>query len=243
MKPKLLGKQIALLAAFGADDPEDKKDPPRIAEFKEPPKPGPGKKRRREPLLDDDDDDHDDDSDGEPLTARERRRLSRENSRRRIENKNLKTDLEEANERIEELQGEVKKAVKIQNAYDNLKKTHETQEETVRNMAIRNAIAANEELGWYDVAMVTSMLDREKISVDLTDFTVGGLDDQLKQIAKDKPFLVKPKDGDNKDQQNGSQSAPSGQAPQSSATGTSRQEASSNEAKLMQDFPALQNLV
>lgn len=241
MKHIVLGKDIAALYAWGADDDDDKnkKDPPRVAEFL-PPKPGSGK-RRREPVLDDDDDDDEDEDPPRNEAERRRRRLSRENSRRRIENKNLTAEIEDLKEEIEGYKGELKKAVKVQTAYDNLKAEHTKQEETVRSMAIRNALQQDEQLQWYDVNMVVSMLDQDMISVDFSDFTVGGLEDQLKKIAEDKPFLVKEvKDSNSGD---GNRPPPSGQAPQSSASGTREQEASTNEKQMLQDFPALQKLV
>lgn len=244
MKSTVLGKDIALLFSWGADDDDDDKKVPRISE--NPPKPGGQKKKRRDVVLDDDDDDDEDDDPPRNEADRRRRRLSRENSRRRIENKNLQADLEDANETIASLQGELKKAVKVQTAYDNLKQTHESQQETVRNMAIRNAIASNDKLKWYDVNMVVRELDQSAISVDLSDFKVGGLEDQLKSIAKDKPFLVKAGEESSQQQQSGNNEyrrTPSGQAPQSSASGTRAQEASANESQMLQDFPALQKVI
>lgn len=205
-----------------------------------------------------DDDEYEDTEEDEHITnAKDRKiaKLSRECNKRRIENRDLKDQLAEKDEDITTLRGELVKAEKLQKAFDKLKGDNEAQQEIVRRFAIRSAIekdSTKNEKGeaapraWYDVDMVESLLDRKTLSVDTNDFSVGGLTDQLDAIAKEKPFLVKSSESSNeKDSQdrNRQQQQPSGQAPQSSATGNREQQNSQNEAQMLADFPALQNVI
>lgn len=233
------------LFAFGGDA---ENEPPRIETVpeREP------KAKPRTP-SDDDDDDDDDEFIKDPKDQRIRK-LSREANRRRIENRDAKTALAEKDEEIAELRAQLGKAVKLQSSYDKLKTDSESQIETVRRMAIRSAIekdAIQNDKGepvpraWYDTNMVESLLDTKQLAVDLSDFSVGGLQDQLNSIAEKSPFLVKSSESSNQNgrQPNGQQQfqQPSGQAPQSSATGTGEQNASLEQDKMLGDFPALRS--
>lgn len=243
MKISVLDKRVAkaMMAcdeevewfAFGGDDNED---PPKVRQVRE--------RRSASKRNDDDDEEDDDDEDDYINDPRDRRirKLSRESNRRRIQNREQKATIAEKEEEIAELRAELKNAEKLQRSYDKLKGDYEGQQSTVRRMAIRQAIERDAledgtKRSWYDVNMVEGQLDYDKLSVDLNDFTVGGLSDQLSALAEEKPFLVKASEtqGDGKKPGN----SPSGQAPQSSATGTQEQDRSATEAQMLRDFPAL----
>lgn len=232
-------KRIAGLFAFGADPESDPKEPERIKE--------PTARKVRVPERDEDDDDDDFDFSGSP-DQRRIAKLSKENARRRNENKAYKEALAQKDEEIEELRAELKKGEKLQRAYDKLKVEHEGQNETVRKMAITNAILAEESQegdaarAWYDVSMVYSLLNRDDLAVDVSDFSVGGIKEQLDRIAEEKPFLVKK--AESKDEtRNQNRQQPSGSAPQSSATGNSTQQKEQGQNEMISNFPALGNLV
>lgn len=242
MKSTVLCKDIAIdvgLFAFGGDSGND--DPPKIRDIPE------RKPKSSSNSVDPDDDDDDDDEDDYINDPKDRRirKLSRESNRRRIANRTLRSQLQEKEEEIAELRGELKNAEKLQRSFEKLKNEHESQQNTVRRMAIRRAIESDaveegKPRSWYDVNMVEGLLKDEELSVDLNDFSVGGLKEQLDAIAAEKPFLVKASEtpDDTKDR-TPSDTYPSGSAPQSSATGNQDQQRSNEEAQMIRDFPAL----
>lgn len=232
MKPTVLCKDIALLFAWGGDNENDER-------ITAPPKPGPPKKATRKAA--DDDDDDDDEEFIPDAKDRKIRKLSREAARRRTNERTLEEENERLREENENLRDSVNKAVKLQTKYDKLVEDHGKLEGRTREQTIRNAIQNNDELAWYDTSMVLSLLNREELAVDLEDGTVGGLEDQLKKIAKDKPFLLK--DAGGSQGNNGSQQRPSGQTPQSSAGGNRNQEIRQSEDKMIEQFPALRNVM
>lgn len=241
MKSTVLGKGIAvkmapMLFAFGAD-PEPK-DPPKlepVSEFKAP------NVTRVVEDDDDEDDDHFDDKKDRKIA-----KLSRENNKRRIANRNKDAEIAARDEEIRALRAELKKAEKLQTAYQDLKTARDSEQDNLKNMAILRAIEKDKDAegnprAWYDVPMVQGLLDRDQIAVDTSDFSVGGLEDQLSKIAEEKPYLVK--QAEKSDSQDRTLRTPSGHAPQSSATGNPRENESANEGKMRADFPALQGLI
>ena len=228
-----------LIFAWGGDGNDDEDENVRI----EAPKPKPKPRRRQVPV---DDDDDDDDYIDDPKDRRIRK-LSKENGRRRVENADLQAELDAKNEEIEDLQTQVKNGLKLQTKYDKLKDEKDKTEAAAREQAIRTAIAGDKDekdkpRTWYDTSMVLSLLDRDSLAVDLSDGSVGGLSDQLKEIAKTKPFLLKSASGD-EGNNGGTQQQPSGSAPQTSAAGTRGQGTADNERALMDSFPALRNVI
>lgn len=251
---KKLEAQRALKAilAFGADndDDEDEDDAPR-------PKPGDRRRNRNQSRRAEDDDDEDDSFHrggkfGHIANEKDRRiaELTDENAKRRIQNRDLR-------EENEELQASLKRATKLQPKLDDLQKKYDDLEKASKISAIRNAIA-NGEQKYHDLEMVLGLLNQEELAVDLSDGTIGGLEDQLNKIAEDRPFLVKAGEskegeGDDKDKsksnaqqsnQNQNQN-PSGYTPQSSASGARNQQVAEEELKkkMVGDFPALANLL
>lgn len=234
---------LSLLFAWGGDS--DGGDPPRI----EPPKPKAPSKRKAAPVVNEDDDDDDDELIPDPRD-RKIRRLSRENARRRTRERELEEELESYKERVEDLEKVSTDAVKLQKSYDKLKSEFDGLQGNARDQAIRAALSADKvkdkdgketPRAWYDVDMVLSLLDRDSLAVDLSDGSVGGLSDQLNQLAQEKPFLVKAVSGDQGNGANNYQ-RPTGSAPQTSAGGNRSQEAQRTERELVDMFPALRNV-
>lgn len=240
MNSTVLRKDFSLFFAFGGD--VEPKDPPRVTVPEEKPS-----VLDRLPKPDDDDDDDDDHID-DPKD-RKIAKLSKENKLRRITNKNLDSRVSQLEEENASLRKELGKAEKLQTSYDELKTKRNEEQTALRRMAIRSAIEKDSiendqgeatPRAWYDVSMVQSLLDKDQISVDLNDFSVGGLREQLDKIAEERPFLVKPNDSGSSNQ---NQRTPSGSAPQSSATGTPRQQQNADENALLAEFPAMQGLI
>lgn len=230
------------LFAFGGDN--DGEEDERIKEI--PPRSKNGQFAKNGNDEDSFDEEDDDDLIADPKDRRIRK-LSREANRRRIENRDLRSSIKEREEEISDLRKELGKADRLQKNFDKLKGDLESQQSTVRKMAIRRAIdndmlESGEKRSWYDVSMVESLLNPDELAVDLNDFSVGGLREQLDAIAGEKPFLVKGLEG----QSDGKDTPPaqsSGSAPQSSATGTPDHQRSNEEAQMMSEFPALSNVL
>ncbi|AOE44821.1 hypothetical protein BI084_gp09 [Gordonia phage Terapin] len=248
MKSTVLRKDIAKFFAFGGDGGND--DPPNINV--------PGAKdenkgrssRRRSRRRDDDDDDDDDDidlSDSGPGSKDNKiYKLSQENKNRRRANRELRETIAERDERIEELEEELRKVPQLQSLYEKQKQDNEKMKDTVREMALRQALGTakgkdEKPLAWYDEGMVLDLIDRKKVAVDLKDFSVSGLDDQLQKIAEEKPFLVKDSSGEPTGGTS-SRTTATGAAPQSSATGTGQQNQTSTKDKYQSRFAALNNI-
>lgn len=177
-------------------------------------------------------------------------RLSRENNRRRIMNKAAVNHIKKQEEEIAALRKELAKVPQAQQAFDSVVSARAEDEKSLKDFAIlrgiENDTATNDKgeatkRAWYDVSMVRSLLNTDELAVDLSDFSVGGLKDQLDKIATEKPFLVKEAGGTSGEAQQ--QRPPSGSAPQSSATGNASQQKAATEDELRAQFPALQNLI
>ena len=238
MKTTVLRKGIADLFAFGGDNDGEELEP--IA-----PVPSRDSKGKFSSKSSEEDDDEDDDDEyiNDPKD-RKLRKLSRESNRRRIANRELKEELSSKEQEIAELRAELKKADRLQKSYDKLVKDHGDQQATVRRMAIRRAIESDtpeegQKRSWYDVNMVEQLLKKDELAVDLNDFSVGGIQEQLNAIAEEKPFLVKASETQDEKEIPQNRQNPSGSAPQSSATGTQGQQRSNEEAQMVADFPAL----
>ncbi len=222
-----------LLLASGGDGEDEDQD--RVVA---PPKPAdrrPKKQTRRKASEDDDDDDEEDDFSIDGLSkgeiARKLRRLSRENAKRRTTNNELTQELEEKDSYIEALEKENSKAVKIQEERDAAIQENATIKSDLENAAIRNAVESFKDASWYDVGTVMEKLDRSAITVK--DGKVEGLEPQLKTVAKDFPFMVKPKDGEQP-----GKGKPSGDAPRSSAAGQGQGSDQLSDEELASMFPA-----
>lgn len=224
------------LIAWGAQDDDDDDE----GGTKNPPKPGPRKVTK--PVVDDLDEDDDDDEDAEHIKDPKDRKilkLSRENRNRRRRERELE---QQAATLADEFQSykdaDDSERGKWERKHANLETKYKALEEKATNGAIRTAIASHETYKWHDVSMVMDLLDRSQLAVDLDDGSVGGLDDQLKIIAKKKTFLLKSASGTP-----GGSNGSTGSAPQSSASGTRGQEAAATESQLLGDFPALRQMV
>ena len=225
------------LVAWGADGEEDDLDEGEGATA---PKPKPGPRKITKPIVIDDDEDDEDDETEHIKDPKDRKilKLSRENRNRRRRERELETEKAAlADELQAQKDGDATDAGKWQRKHSTLETKYKELEAKAKNGAIRTAVVSNSDYKWHDVDMVLDLLDRDQLAVDLDDGSVGGLEDQLKVIAKKKAFLLKSTSG-----APGGNNGRTGSAPQSSATGTRGQEAASTETELLDTFPALRNL-
>ena len=123
------------LFAFGGDsDGEDDQE-----KIKEVPVRKPNGQFASKSADDDDDDDDDDEFIPDPKD-RKIKKLSRENNRRRISNREMTEAMKAKDQEIADLRKELGKANRLQKKFDELTKEHNSQLGTVRRMAIRQAI-------------------------------------------------------------------------------------------------------
>lgn len=173
-------KSIPFFAIFGAEDDDN---PPKD---KDDNKPG-GK-------AGDDDDDDDDEDDDSHLTPDQRRikELSAESKRRRLEARGLQKELDKAKaDREEQERKKNDEATNNKNDLAKANKRIEALEKTLHKNLLETAILKHDSVTFHDTDTVLSALDRESITLDLESGTVEGLSEELKRVAKDKPFLVK----------------------------------------------------
>lgn len=92
---------------------------------------------------------------------------------------------------------------------------------------LKIAILENSKYQWNDPADVAVMIDRENIKIDPTKGTIDGIEDALKDLAKRKPYMLKPSE-DNSGNNNGNGAGsfvpgqPSGGKPGSSADASAK---------------------
>ena len=230
--------------AFGGDGNDD---PPGGGA----PTPNTAARSRRRRRRDDDDDDPDDDEDDvddllliKNEKDRKIKRLSKENGRRRRSQRELREELDAKDDQIEELQGKLKTAEAWEGRHNKLKEELDGIKSAQTDQAIKSAvsnfeIAKDKKAEWHDSDMVLSMLDKSKLAINPKTGEVGGLDDQLKDLAKNKPFLLKSAGGTSE----GNNAGPTGSTPQSSAAGTKGSEAAQDEAKIREMFSAFNSVV
>lgn len=146
---------------------------------------------------DDDDDDDDDHDDLESITDPKDRRiveLSREAAKKRREKNAEKRRADELQRKLDEktnsgASAEEQLKAKLQAEKDRNDKLTGT----VSNNILKTAIVENEKFKWHDTSVVMGLLDREAMEIDIDDMSVDGLEEQLKKLAKEKPFLLKKK--------------------------------------------------
>jgi hypothetical protein len=74
---------------------------------------------------------------------------------------------------------------------DDFKAKYEQLLEFVETSVVETAIMKNSKYQWHDVEAVRAFLDKDQIKLDLDNKTVDGLDSQLADLAKKKPYLLK----------------------------------------------------
>lgn len=79
---------------------------------------------------------------------------------------------------------------------DDYKAKYEKMKEFVETGYLDTAILKDKKYEWHDVEAVRAFLDKGSIRLDMDTGGIEGLDMELKRIAKDKPYLLIPKETD-----------------------------------------------
>lgn len=187
---ELLTVEEDLLVLRGAEDDDDKDDPD--AESK---KKGEDEDPSDDPDDEDDETKEDPDKKAEPSDEEDPRIASL------TEEKQRHYDRRKAAEaRVTELQAELA-ALQAAGATDDTVKERLTKLEedntqlvaTNRKLALDNSFLSNNKHEWLDADAALRLLDRDMIEIE-DDGKVHGLTVALDKLAKDKPYLLKPKE-------------------------------------------------
>ncbi|QLF84498.1 scaffolding protein [Microbacterium phage Rie18] len=231
---ELLNAPMGLLTLQGrdGDDDGDKGDPDANADAKG----GDDKSKSGEG------DDAKGDKKAEP-TADQKRISALEEEKQRFydQREELKVKLKDANAEIAKLKkdGTPDEALKTSN--DELTKSNEKLTAANQKLMLENAFLKEAGFDWVDPEAALRLADLSTVEYDEKQGKAIGLNSALTKLAKDKPYLLKPKaddEGDGKDDKDG-KPAPrrTGQAPRG---GTQKQsDAAAREAKLRAKYPAL----
>lgn len=104
----------------------------------------------------------------------------------------LQRERDEAAERAAESAREfADESDRVASERDSYKAKYEKLKDLMSTSYIDNAIRAQEKFAFHDTEAVRAFLDQSKIRLDLDTGKIDGLDEQLRKIAKDKPYLVK----------------------------------------------------
>ena len=156
--------------------------------------------------------------------------LSDEAARRRIENKQLKIDLDAAKSTLKEIEDKDKSEVERANAkMAELELKLEENNAALQQERIEKAFLASNKYTWHNSERALALVDLADVVID--DGKVTGLDKALEKLAKSDPYLIKTAD----DPPNGS--GPTG-TPAGSGEGKGGKGAVDRE-KLMVKYPAL----
>ena len=187
----------------------------------------------------------------EQIEAEEaKQRANSEAKARRLENDRLKqenADLKKAQEDAAR-----KEKSDLENTQKDLTAATESltkREQVLERNLVETAILKFADFTWHDVDLVVAALNKDEIKVDLDTGAVTGHEDELKRIAKDKPFLVasskkQKKEDQNNGGNNGQQNQQRG-ASGSNPGGAGQQQvnqAVANREKLISSSPALRAL-
>jgi hypothetical protein len=118
--------------------------------------------------------------------------------------------------------------------YEKLLKVVETSviDTAINNLSLQKDKQGNPKYNWHDVQAVRAFLDKENIKLDLDTGEVEGLEPQLADVAKKRPYLLVTKQEN--DEQNGNQPPPppGGPATGSHPTGGSARQRETDRTKL-----------
>lgn len=159
---------------------------------------------------DDDDGDDGDSGSAEKDTARRLRDTSKEAAQRRRDNREQKKEIDRLKLDLEEREKKDKSDLENYKADSEKKQDRiNKMEKVLQTNILETAILKDSKFTWHDVTVLRAALDMGEIEVDVESGTVDGLSDELKRVAREKPFLLKGAkkddgDGDQKDKKNGS---------------------------------------
>lgn len=190
----------------------------------------------------DEDGDKDDKGKKAAPSPEEKRIAGLEEEKQRHYDKRVEAEnaLKEANKRIKQLEKDGTPDDALKTSNDELTKTNEKLLSVNQTLMLENAFLKATGYDWVDPEAALRLADLSEVEFDEKTNKAVGLESALAKIAKDKPYLLKPKakDGDDKDEDKG-KPAPrqSGKAP---AGGQQKKtDAEIRDQKLRQKYPAL----
>lgn len=194
--------ELYLLPIFGAEEDEDEDEDEGEGAPKVKPSPGTMKKTVKKVVKKVDDDDDDDDDDEDDLShiedPKDRRiaELSRENGKRRRAARETAKELKRIQDEAKAAENAKKPETdRLQSTVAEQAATIEALEKRVSASVLRSAIMEHDKFTWHDIGSVLHEINFEDLDIDTEAGAVDGLEDELKRIAKAKPFLVKKRAG------------------------------------------------
>ena len=137
----------------------------------------------------DEDEDKDDSEDDDPVAG-----LKAKNSQLILAKKDLKQKLREANVKIQKLEAGAEQDEdedKDSNSkVDKRDQTISAQSETIRSLQLQVAFLSDNTHSWNDPKLAISLIDMDDLDVE-EDGSISGLKEALDDLAKNRPYLVK----------------------------------------------------
>lgn len=166
---------------------------------------------------------------------------------RRLENKRLQKELDDAKAALEEK--DRKEKSDLENAQRDLQDREDKlsrRDQVLQKNLLETAILKNDNWTWNDLDLVIASLSMDEITVDLDTGKVEGIEDELKRVAKEREFLVKASKKTKKEQQGGegkppATNGPSGYNPGQGGAGTNADKVAADRAALIRKHPGLRN--
>lgn len=104
----------------------------------------------------------------------------------------LQRERDEAAERMQEAAREyADESDRVVQERDSYKQKYEKLKDLMSTSYIDNAIMRQTKFDFHDTEAVRAFLDQSKIRLDLDTGKIDGLDEQLRKIAKERPYLVR----------------------------------------------------
>ena len=207
-----------------------------------------------DPDDDDDDDDDDDTGDGdddadgdpdddadEPPTAEEIAEMVKkianyeaERGRNVQKRKDAQTKAQKLQQQLDELIAKSDLDEDVKKKLDDLTTENGQLKGNLQKQAIDLAFFRANKHEWQNPKAALKLVDRSELEIE-DDGTVNGLEDELDRIAREEPYLLKPKEG-----KGGAKKPPvkSGGTPRRTGSNDSKSQAA-QEAKLRSKYPAL----
>lgn len=186
-----------------------------------------------DPDDDSDDEDTDDDSGSdEEIKDPKVHKLSKENEKHRQRNNRLREENERMQARLKEIEdkdkGDLEKATE---SVTDLTTKNETLEKTVGEQALRIAFLEDTSFKWKNPKTALRLADLSEVTID-DEGNVEGLNEALKALAKDEPYLLADEDDDSDD---GPPRKPSAGEPPK----RSKSKGQTDRSNLLKKYPAL----
>ena len=104
----------------------------------------------------------------------------------------LQRERDEAAERMQDAAREyADESDRVVQERDSFKQKYEKLKDLMSTSYIDNAILRQSKFDFHDTEAVRAFLDQSKIRLDLDTGKIDGLDEQLRKIAKERPYLVR----------------------------------------------------